>query len=478
MLKILRNKRTAKKIWIALAIVVIIAFVFGFGGISSTLRSRRKPVFFGKVFGKSISTQEYLRNYRAVRNQYLIRLGEDELAKLEKYLNLQAQVWDRIVLLAEAKRKRIRVSNSEVVDWIKHFPFFQREGRFNPELYQEILTYVFRTSPRAFEEEIRDSLTIAKLYSRVTGGITVNDDEIRDAYEKTNQQISLDYVSVSFEDFLNNDISVEEQELLDYYNKNSEQFKKPLSYNLEYIRVEDEQKIKKITQLLNQKFSLRDIAKDTGLEVKETGLFSSNEPIPQIGWSTEISRILTRLKPKGNAWPQPIRTDTDIIYFIGLKEKNEPYIQSFDDVKNEVTQRLRQQKASQIAQEKLNACRRETEVVGFVKAAKKFNLKIGKTELFKPQGYVEALGDSNIFFEAVQNLREGQISQVLGTPSGYFVVKLRQRIEPSEEEFKKEKTDFAKSLLEMKKQDHFRQFLTEIKNRPDTFSTSLMQISP
>ena len=53
MLKILRNKKTAKKIWIGLAIIIIPAFAFwGFGG---SMRSREDNVTAGRLFGKNVS---------------------------------------------------------------------------------------------------------------------------------------------------------------------------------------------------------------------------------------------------------------------------------------------------------------------------------------------------------------------------------------------------------------------------------------
>ena len=466
--KMLRSKKTAKKIWIILCLFIIPTFCFwGFG---SVLRSKKEPLFLGQVFGKPISIQEYLRNYKAVRNQYIIQLGQDQFAKLEKYLNLETQTWDRIILLAEAKRKKIIVNNKEVVDWISHFPIFLSDGRFNPQLYQEIITYAFRTSPRAFEEEMRDNLTIAKLYEQVSRRITVNDEEIKNAYIKENEQISLDYILAEASDFLG-EVSIEDNELLDYYEQNSKQFEKPLSYNLEYIKVSssDKQIINKITQLLNEGLRLPEAAGNCSLEIKETGFFSIEEPIPQIGWSTEVLSILSKLKPKEKAWPQPILIDAETVYFIGLKEKKDPYIPAFDEIKDEVAGRLRKQKANQIAQERLNACRKEIETSGFVEAAKSFNLKTGTTELFKRRGYVEGIGDSDIFFETVENLKENEASQIITTPSGFYIVKLKERVEPDEEKFKQEKENFAQNLLREKKQAYLMQYLTELKNRPNTF---------
>ena len=63
MLKMLRNKKTAKKIWIVLAILIIPAFcLWGFG---STLRTKKKSAFLGRVLGKPINIQEYTRNFKA-----------------------------------------------------------------------------------------------------------------------------------------------------------------------------------------------------------------------------------------------------------------------------------------------------------------------------------------------------------------------------------------------------------------------------
>ncbi len=476
MLKALRSKKTAKKIWIVLAIVIIPAFCLW--GIGSALRNRGKSMYLGKISGKSISLQEYLRNYKAIRNQYLIQLGQEQLAKLEKYLNLEAQTWDRIILLIEAKRRGIRVSNKEVIDSIKQYPFFQRDGKFDPALYREVITYIFRTKPRTFEEEIRDNLTIAKLYQEITRQVALEKEEIRNAYIKDNEQISLDYICTSSEDFLP-EVSIEEQELLEYYNKHSKEFNKPLSFNLEYITIEnDKAVIGEITQLINQGVGLQEIAKKMGLELKETGFFSLNEPIPHIGWSTEISKILPELKPGDEAWPQPIQVDVNTVYFLQLKQRRDPYVLPFEEVKDKVSSRLRHQKASNMAKEKLDACRSQIETYGFTESAKRLNLKTGTTELFKRRGYVNGLGDSDIFFEAVLDLEEKQTSKILQTTSGFCIVKLNQHILPDEKKYQQEKESFARRLLEQKKQNFFTQFLVELKNKPRTYIRYTGQILP
>ncbi|MFH1338986.1 MAG: SurA N-terminal domain-containing protein [Candidatus Omnitrophota bacterium] len=468
MFKELRKKKTAKKIWIILSIVIIPAFCFwGFG---SALRGREESAFAGKVSGRPVSIQDYVKNYQAVRNQYLIQLGGEQLAKLEKYLDLETQAWDRIVLLEETKRKKIRVSDEEIVNLVKQYPFFQRDGKFDPKLYREIVTYEFGISPREFEEQVRDNSKIAKLFQKTTGDIKVSDNEIRDAYSEENEQISLDYVRAGAEEFLE-ETSVEEREIRDYYEQNQAEFQKPLSYNLEYIKVDvkNKQQIDKVSEMLGEGFSLKDAAKETGLEVKETGFFSADEPIPHIGWSTEILRILPKLKAQKKAWPQPIQTEADSVHFVKLKGEEQPGVAPLDEIKDEVSRKLRREKAGSIAKEKLEACRQKALESGLEKAAEESSLKFGSTELFKRRGYVEGLGDSSVFFDAAANLEENRISQIVDAPSGFYLVKINKRILPDENRFEQEKENFAKRLLAEKKQRYFAELLNGLKDKPNTF---------
>lgn len=183
MLKILRSKKLARKIWIALAIMVLPAFLlWGFG---SAVNSRKESEYAGQIFGKKISALNYKETLDAVKNTAIIRYGE-KFSETENQLNLKAQAWQMLILLHEAKERRINASDREVIELIESYPFFQRGGVFDNRLYAETLQYVFRTQPRAFEEQTRQNIIISKLYAQVTSNIKVGDKEIREAYIKVN----------------------------------------------------------------------------------------------------------------------------------------------------------------------------------------------------------------------------------------------------------------------------------------------------
>lgn len=198
MLKILRNKKTAKKIWIGLAIIIIPAFaLWGFGSSGS---SREENMPAGKIFGKNVSTLEFKKALAAAKTAAILQFG-DKFSEVEKYLNLEAQAWERLILLQEAKRRKLSINDREVVDTIQKASYFQNKGVFDNKTYMEILRYVFRLQPRTFEEQMRQNLILAKLYNQITEGIKIEDSQIRQEWLKTNEELSIYYIASLFAEF-------------------------------------------------------------------------------------------------------------------------------------------------------------------------------------------------------------------------------------------------------------------------------------
>jgi len=223
MLKLLRNRKTQKKIWIGLAIIIIPAFAFwGFGGSG---RDGEESAVAGKIFGKTVSSLEFREAQTAVKTLALMQFG-DKLPEIEKYLNFEGQAWERLILLHEAKRRRISVNDKEVIETIQSAPYFQDQDGFSNKIYQEILRYNLRLQPRAFEEQTRQNLILAKLYKQITQNLKLNDDQIRQEYLKANQELNIDYIASRFEDF-SKTINPSQPEIDKYFDQNKAMFKEP-----------------------------------------------------------------------------------------------------------------------------------------------------------------------------------------------------------------------------------------------------------
>ena len=466
MLKQLRNKKNAKKVWIVLAIIIVPAFVLW--GSGSLTRNRDETKFAGKIYGRNIPFTELRDNIDAVRHQAIIQFG-DSFSEMEKYLNLESQAWERIIVLQEAKKRRIKATDQEVVNLIESYPFFQRNGQFDQKIYEEILHYSLRTQPRIFEEETRRNLIISKLYNQVTEGIKVTDEEVRDSFLKANEELSVNFIAGLLADFAKN-ITPTDQEIKDYFSKNPLNFKQPLSYNVEYIASDSENKIKEALTFLNKKESMDKTAKSLGLTFKETGLFSQTDPIPGIGWSPEILNIVDGLK--AGEYSQALHIDKNY-YVLRLKEKKGPYVPDFEKIKDKVKDTLAKETASKMAKEKTEAAlnklkearSKNEKSVDFDKCAKEFGLKSEATAFFKFGSYIEGIGASDKLWLTAKALKDDEFSDIISLPTGYYIIKLKAKNPIDEKKLEKDKADLGKKLLSEKKQEAFGRFMDELKKK-------------
>ncbi len=471
MLKQLRNKKTAKKIWIVLAIIIVPAFVlWGLGG---ALRSRQESAFAGKIFGKSVSLSDFSDAMQAVKNQAIIQYGEEEFMKNQKALNLQALAWERLILLYEAKKRKIRASDQEVITLIEKYPFFQRRGQFDQRLYSEMLQFVFRTQPRAFEEETRQNIIVAKLYKAITDKTSVSAEEIKEGYRKANEEISIDYIAAVPAAF-KKEIAPSAQEVRDYFDQNSFEFKEPLSFNIEYLTLNSEDKVKIALQRLAKEQDLTKVAKELGGEAKETGFFKQTDPIPGLGWAPEVMNILSKLMV--GQFSPPVRTDEDY-YILKLKERKEPYIPDFATIQDKVKETWIKKKAEEMALKKIEDCLKALQAAAsansgsadFAKFAKEFSLKSDSTEKFKFGSYIEGIGASDNFWTQADQLKDDEISGIIKMPSGFYIIKLNSKSPIDEEKFAAEKEEFSQELLTRKRQEYFLKFVRELKRKSQLY---------
>jgi len=474
MLKILRNRKLQKKIWIVLAIIIVPAFTLW--GTGNMARNKQGPTFAGRIMGKKISLSDLQDSMAAVRNRALMQFG-DKFSEIEKYLDLESQGWERLILLKEAEKRRVKVTDKEVIDLVQSYPFFQNKGGFDNHIYAQMLQYVFHTQARVFEEETRQDIMLSKLYKEITEGIKLNDKDILDEYKKANEEISVNYIAALTADF-NKDIFIKDDELKDYFNKNSLQFKKPLSFNLEYVELSsgekddpaNSDKIKKIYKQLTKKVPFDKVAKENNLTLKETGLFPEQGPVPGIGWSGDLLNLLIKSKP--GRYLGPLHIDKNY-YILRIKERKEPFIPDFEKVKGGVKDALMKDKSKLLAKEKIENCLKHLKdlqkinpkSIDFNAAAKIFGLKSDATGMFKFGSYIEGIGASDKFWTTARGLEEFQFSEIIETPSGFYILKLKSLVPSDEKKFEQEKTEFSEKLLLQKKQEAFTKFGEDLRKQ-------------
>ena len=521
MLRFLRKKGNIKKIMWALAILVIPAFVLW--GSGSAVRSRG-PKYAGKLFGKKISFGQYEEALLACRKQDLLIYGED-FNRVAKFLDLEKEAWQRLMLLEQAKKEKIKVSDREVIQFIQTIPLFQNQGGFNRARYKTLLDYALRIDPREFEEQIREILKIDKLKNKVIGKVSLTDEEIEKVYKNENEEAKALYVLIEPEKF-KEQIHPAYEELQDCYKNHKTQFKKPEQVNVQYIALYfdqnnfqttvSEEEIQDYYSEHIEKFSLKDkkegarpleevkgqikegliqdkikalledkiwqfcdefadepalfkeVAEKNRLEVKETGFFGPQEVIPEIGLSYEFLNAAFTLKT--GEVSNVIETPKGY-FIIKIKEKKAPYIPQLDEIKEEVENAMIKQTSWQLAKAKgqdllsqiKNAM--EQEKLNFSKATEKLSLALKETEKFTRNSYVSEIGQSPHFTQAAFELKEGQISNLIRLPNGYCILSLKEIFPVEEEKFTQEKEEFTKRLLVRKKDILYKVWLAKLEKK-------------
>ncbi len=469
MLKVFRKKHISKTIWIILAILILPAFVFwGFG---SYMRGRREESYAGKIGKRAVSLLEYRDAYLAVKNLAIIQLGipEEKLDEVGSYIDLNSQAWERLVLLDEAKREHLRVTDKEVVAQIESYPFFQRNGVFNEGIYNQILQYVLRTKPRNFEEQTRQNLMIRKLYENATSGIKLTDKEIKDEYRKNSEELTLEYIGASPAEFAKA-VNPADEELKAYFTANQLKFKQPLSFSIEYVTFSGEGKtdfslqesINDALMRLRRNMSLEQIAKELKLPFRDSGFFPENGPIPGIGWAQELLAALPKAKP--GQIMRPVRLDKSF-YLVRLKERKEPYIPKFEESKDKVKEEFIKEKSRETAKAKLSECLKSANPKDLEASARACGLNFGVTGSIKYDGYIEGIGTTDTMWSAGKDLKDGELSDIIELPSGFYAVKVKSRIPMDEKKFEAEKNDFTAALLSRKKSYFFQQITEALKRR-------------
>jgi peptidyl-prolyl cis-trans isomerase D len=170
--------------WIMWAIVVLITVTFLFFGIYPSNIGGRAVA---KVGGDTISSDEFNQAYRNLYDNYKAVLKDQfnaDFAKSLKSQALQQLIMDKL-LIQEAERIGLSVSDEELQADILKIPAFTRNGKFDSKIYEFTLDRI-NMKPAAFEASQRESLLRRKLEQLVKDGVEVTDSELAAAYAQKN----------------------------------------------------------------------------------------------------------------------------------------------------------------------------------------------------------------------------------------------------------------------------------------------------
>jgi len=175
----LKAMRKHAKFFYVFFFIIILSFIFW--GVGTVDKSTTVPI--AEVGKDTISLEEYWSAYDRARDFYRNISKEAFTEEMEKKLNLKQKVLDSLVddtvLLAEAKRIGIKVSDAELEEAIINDPAFVRDGKFNKEVYVRTLQ-LSRLTPEYYESLKRKELILGKMRRLIGESVDLTDEALND----------------------------------------------------------------------------------------------------------------------------------------------------------------------------------------------------------------------------------------------------------------------------------------------------------
>jgi peptidyl-prolyl cis-trans isomerase D len=177
--------------------------------------------------GVTITHQQVRQRARQVLQSHYPQYADSPAIMRIVEMQIGQQLVQQKVLLIEARKQGIRATDADVTQFLHEgqlgeilFP----NGKFiGSDKYAQLISEHLHISVTEFEQEIREDIIIKRLADKITAGVTVSDQEVRDAYRKQNIKIKFDYAVISPED-LRKTINPSDSDLEAYFKRNAARY--------------------------------------------------------------------------------------------------------------------------------------------------------------------------------------------------------------------------------------------------------------
>jgi peptidyl-prolyl cis-trans isomerase D len=250
--------------WMTRAVVICLIGVFAFWGVSTGMFTRIKPV--ATVNGHQILTKDVDQQAQQLRRRLEQIYGPEAAAALARY-NVREQALEQLVdqqlVLDEAKRLGLRISDAALERTIEAQTAFQVDGHFDLAIYQTALRSE-NMRPADFESEVRLEMLQQLMQRMVAQTVQISDAEMRQLYDQNNLKLAISYVEIPYKSF-ESTINLNAKQIADFFEAHREQFREPERVSFDFIRYDPDRLAAKFNPSVKEIQNYYNRQRDSGL---------------------------------------------------------------------------------------------------------------------------------------------------------------------------------------------------------------------
>ncbi len=232
MLRFLRNRAQSTLIQ---GLVLLIAVVFVFWGVGSSMRGNRNSI--AVVNGQEITISAYQRAYDQAVEKYRRQFNGQIPPGFFDKINLKARVVGQLIqeelLRQGAEAMGLKVSKEAIQHQIEKMAAFQKDGHFDLDRYKKILARN-RLTPTSFEGSLRSDALTKRVVQAVGSFAVLPESELDMWIAFADEEIRLAVKEVKSADF-EDKVEIKDAELAAWYEQHKQAYTTEPKIRVQYL---------------------------------------------------------------------------------------------------------------------------------------------------------------------------------------------------------------------------------------------------
>jgi peptidyl-prolyl cis-trans isomerase D len=223
-------------------ILALITLPFAFFGVDYYFRRDAGVQTLATVGSDKVTQAEFDEVFKEQQDRMRQQLGRNYDAALfdtpETRYALVDQLVNQRLLENRARAGKLRVTDTQLFQFISQLPPFQVEGKFSPERYKQVLA-AQNMSTLQFEQRVRGELQLAPLQEPVVSANIVAGASAQRYLTLLEQKRQIAIASIDADPFVK-DVKVDDAQVKAFYDQNQATFQTPEQAKVEYVMLTPE----------------------------------------------------------------------------------------------------------------------------------------------------------------------------------------------------------------------------------------------